>query len=69
VYWVTSFSKTCHKTSHLSRFFWGFTGIEDRRQAAELNQFVGEGLKGEPHAGTAAGGIDGLMDLPEKLKH
>jgi hypothetical protein len=27
--------------------------VEDRRRAAELNLLVGEGLKGEPHAGSA----------------
>ncbi len=28
--------------------------VEDRNQAAQLNQLIGEGLKGQPRAGSAA---------------
>jgi len=28
--------------------------VEDRSRVAQLNQLIGEGLKGEPHAGSAA---------------
>ena len=28
--------------------------VEDRSHAEELNKLIGEGLKGDPHAGSAA---------------